>query len=844
MKDGRLVTLTVDGETLEAAAGEMLLPVLRRAGRRIPTLCHDDRLTPYGGCRLCVVARRDGREGLVPACSTPVLRGMVIDTDTREVREARRGQLHLLTLDHRMDCPVCERHGDCRLQDLLYEYGLPDRRYPFQRRRRHRDDRSPVIARDPEKCILCGKCVRLCEEVQGVAAIGMVGRGLEIHVATAGERPLDCELCGQCVNACPVSALTARPYSPEVPVWLREKDSTTCSYCSCGCQVVLESFRGSLQRVSAEVSRRPNHGKLCVKGWLGWDVGASAERLTGPLLRRHDRLEPVSWKEALDTVAAALRIARSEGPPVVGVGSSRLSCEDAYVMQRFLRAAVGTPHVDVGPVGGVDALVEGMGAVTGAPRSTATLEEMAEAGLVLVLRGDPTRTHPLVKTELVQGVRQRGQQLVLAHALSGGLERHAAMHLLVEPASEPVLLHGLAARLLARQSELLRTLPGFAGWSASVKAYTPEVVESTTGIPPRRLHELADRLLGARRVVLVVVTGLGIPGDEAETTRAAATLMALLETEGARGGGVLVLGEKCNVQGVLDAGLHPNLLPGHRRADRPEARRAVEARWATLLPGADGWGADRSFREAAEGGVGVLYLAGQDPAITWPRGYQAKEAVGRAGFVVVQDTFLTQTARLADAVLPVRILGERSGSLVGADGVRRPLRPVLDPPAPLPSDRELFIELARRLGSNLPPEERMIEELDALVDFRPRGGGSRCFEPVPPPLRRPAWSGILLDASPQLFHSGSVTNRSAALEALSPSEAVRIAPADAARLGVGNGQMVRVSSGPREVLLRVRLDRTVRPGTIVSLWNRGGRSAAALMVEHGQPTAVEVRRSG
>jgi predicted molibdopterin-dependent oxidoreductase YjgC len=321
--------------------------------------------------------------------------------------------------------------------------------------------------------------------------------------------------------------------------------------------------------------------------------------------------------------------------------------------------------------------------------------------------------------------------------------------------------------------------------------------------------------------------------------------MALLETEGERGGGVLVLGEKCNVQGVLDVGLHPALLPGHRWADRPEARREVESRWKGLLPGADGWGADRSFREAAEGGVGVLYLAGQDPVITWPRGFEAKAALSRAGFVVVQDTFLTQTARLADAVLPVRILGERAGSLVGADGVRRSLRPVLAPPDDLPRDGEVFAELARRLGAALPSEARLEEELEELVDFRPRRrGGSRRFEPVPPPLRRPAWSGMLLDASPQLFHSGSVTNRSEALEALSPSEAVRVAPADAARLGVANGQMVRVSTGRREVLLRVRLDRTVRPGTLVSLWNRGGGSAAALMVDHGQPTAVEVRRSG
>jgi len=300
------ITITVNDKVVQAPRGEILLHTLRRLGIVVPTLCHDERLTPYGGCRLCVVARRDGRGGLVPACSTPALPGMVIETDAPEVIESRRKQLQLLVLNHRMDCPVCHRRGDCQLQDLIHEYGSPDERLPFTRAEIPRDERSPVIVRDPEQCIICGKCVRLCDEVQGVAAIGIVDRGLAARVATPLERPLDCEFCGQCVNACPVGALIARPYAPRTPVWQRSAVTTTCPFCSCGCQIRVESYDGKLQRVISDPRSRPNRGKLCAKGWLGWDILDDPNRLERPLLRRGGRLETVSWNEALDAVAAEL----------------------------------------------------------------------------------------------------------------------------------------------------------------------------------------------------------------------------------------------------------------------------------------------------------------------------------------------------------------------------------------------------------------------------------------------------------------------------------------------------------------------------------------------------------
>jgi predicted molibdopterin-dependent oxidoreductase YjgC len=727
-----------------------------------------------------------------------------------------------------MECPVCERRGDCRFQDLIYEYGSPEGELPFELKKAPRDEASPVIVRDPEKCIICGKCVRLCDEVQGVAAIGVINRGLEARVATLLERPLDCEFCGQCVNACPVGALIARPYVSDVMTWLRDSATTTCSFCSCGCQVTVETHDGLPQRVTADVGTPPNRGKLCVKGWLGWDILTDPDRLQTPLVRRDDRLVEASWTEALDAIAQAMQKARDGGRPLVGVGSSRMTCEDAYLMQRFMRSELGSPHVSLGPVGGASALVDGLGASTGAPCSSSTFEEMAKADLVLVLCGDPARTHPLVKTELVQGVRQRGQRLVLAHALSGGLERHADLYLPIEPGSEDLLLLGVTARLLNSDPQLadgLRQTPGFDEWADSLEPYDPEAITACTGVAAGQVDQIAEMLREARSVVSVIVTGLGIPGEEASAARAAVSLMALLESGGTQSG-VLVLGEKANVQGVIDVGLHPALLPGHKPAEE------------------GGWKAKEALSRAAQEEVGLLYLVGQDPVGAWPLCYNAREAVEGADFVVVQDAFLTKTARLADVVLPVRILAEREGTTVGADGVRRPLHPINTTRPELPQDGQIFVELARRLGLSLPAGEELERELEGLSLWPHGKAPIRQLEKVGPPIPCPKRSGILLDTSPQLFHSGSITKHSRLLQELSPTVAVRISPHDARELDVKSGETIRLAVEERELLLRARIDRTVRRGTAVVPWqSSGGDSAAALIAEIGPPLAVSLRRS-
>ncbi|MGE5236534.1 MAG: molybdopterin-dependent oxidoreductase [Acidobacteriota bacterium] len=838
-----IVTIRVDGLEGEAERGRPLLAVLREWGIEVPTLCHDDRLLPYGGCRLCLVARRDGAGALVPACSTAVEHGMVIDTDAPEVIAARRRQLQLLLLDHPMECPVCVRRGECRLQDLVLRYGVPDAQLPFLRQPKPRDERSPLIVRDPEKCILCCRCVRLCDEVQGVAALGVVERGLSARIATSLDGPLDCEFCGQCVDACPAGALVARPFTSEVPPWQRTVTLTTCSFCSCGCELTVESHEGRLQQVRASLDARPNAGKLCAKGRFGWDLLGSDERLTQPLVRREGRLHPASWKEALSATTAALHAARDRGDAIVGLGSTRLTLEDAYLFQRLLRSVLGTPHVDCGPGRGVRALVEGVLPVLGVPRSTASFADLAASDVVMVLRADPTRTHPLVKTELIAAVRRRGQRLILAQALSGELGPLAEHDLAIAPGSEVALLYGLARQLAGdpRLAAEAHAVEGFDAWREGLASYTTEAVAAATGVTAETLAKVVETLRDARALVVVVVTGHGIPGDEVAVARAASELLVLLGRSGQAGSGILVLGEKADAQGVVEAGMHPALLPGGRSAGDPEARALCSSLWGMPVPAGPGWSAREALPRSAAGEVGVLYLVGRDPVDVWPQAFAARAAVAGASFVIVQDAFLTETARAADVVLPVAILLEREGSLVNAEGVRRPLRRAVRPPAAVPLDGELFGEIAARLGARLPHGEALERELASLLagpaPERPRFG-------VPPAPSAPvSGTGLLLDAAPHLFHSGSTTRHSASLNEVAPVVSVAIAAADARRLGVVEGETVSLVNGDREILLRAHVDRRVRAGQVVALWNSTSDGGGALAPDDDAPTYVEVRRS-
>lgn len=341
-----MISLTINGKRVNAPDGATVLDAARRNDIYIPTLCDDPRLEPYGGCRLCLVSIK-GMPRPVTACTTPATEGMEVETTNGPIERQRRTIVELLLSDHPNDCMVCERAGDCTLQELAYFYDLRTNRFAGERRQYAKKDQNPFIERDMEKCILCGKCVRVCEEIQGVAAIDIANRGFVAKVSTPFEKDLDCEFCGQCVSVCPTGALMGKQSLGKG----RQKDvkevETVCPYCGCGCSLTLHVSRNEVVRVTSKPDT-VNEGWLCVKGRYGYSFINSPDRLTSPLIRKDGKLVPASWDEALGYVAEKLAAIRSRhgADAIGGLSSARCTNEENYLFQKFIRAGIGTNNVD------------------------------------------------------------------------------------------------------------------------------------------------------------------------------------------------------------------------------------------------------------------------------------------------------------------------------------------------------------------------------------------------------------------------------------------------------------------------------------------------------------------
>ena len=344
------IRMNIDGKEVMTTSDRTILEAARENGIRIPSLCHEQRMEPYGACRICLV-EVEGARGLLPACYTKVTDGMVVNTETEQLRRLRRTIIELILSDHPLDCMTCESTGNCELQDLAYEYGVKDGRFKGEQHTYDLLADNPLIERDYDKCILCGRCIRICREVQGVGVYDFVNRGFDAVPGIPYDKAMTespCEFCGQCVSTCPTGALTSVPSKAKGRSWQVEKVRTTCPYCGCGCQLDLHVRDGEIVEVSSPIMVGSGQGNTCVKGRYGYAFVSHEERLTTPLVRKGGKLVPTSWEEALGTVAAHIRGAMDDKGPdsVAFLASARCTNEENYLLQKLARAVVGTNNVD------------------------------------------------------------------------------------------------------------------------------------------------------------------------------------------------------------------------------------------------------------------------------------------------------------------------------------------------------------------------------------------------------------------------------------------------------------------------------------------------------------------
>ncbi len=653
------VTFTVDGRKLTAPAGTLLIDACRKAGIEIPAFCYYPGLSLQAACRMCVV-RQEKVPKLQTACTTTVAEGQVFFTESPEIAQARKATIQLLLGNHPLDCPVCDAGGECELQDMTFRYGAGESLYAEAKDHRDEQQWSPAVFYDRPRCILCYRCVRMCGEGMDVWALGISGRGADSLIVPnvkgngKGGNQLDCEQCGMCIDVCPVGALTSGSYRYKTRPWEMTHVSTVCTHCADGCKVTLGVRQDN---DGSEIVRADNRDKngingdfLCAKGRFGFDFVNSPDRLAQPLVRGNGKLEPASWEHALRFAAGKLKEIRdSRGGAAIGViGSNRTTNEENYLLQKFARAVLRTNNVDHERTTDYAAFAR---ALAGQSGKTAGLRDIASACGVLLIGGNPTDEHPLLAWLLRTNVRLNRARLYIANAGTIKLARQAKATIQIKSGDYNDLPAGLDA-----------------GRSAFAKAIRAE--ES-----------------------LVVIFGEEMRGETVDK----------LVAWGVKRGNVrfACLGDHSNSRGAADMGLLPDLLPGYVPVTAPGAFSEYPN-----LPAAPGKSLPQMIEAAGNGELGALLIVGADPVAT----RKLDPALLKNTFLVVQDLFLTETAALADVVLPAASLYEKSGTVTNTFGDLQLLRKGADRAGVKP-DFEILVRLAGGV----------IDDIRTLVPYSKRG---------------------------------------------------------------------------------------------------------------------------
>ena len=624
----QIVTLTVDGKKVTAPAGSLLIEACKSAGIEVPSFCYYPGLSLQGACRMCVV-KVEKMPKLQTACTTGVTEGMIVSTDSDEVRQARKAMVELLLGNHPLDCPVCDAGGECELQDMTFSYGAAESK--FIEAKNHRDEQqwSPVVYFDRPRCILCYRCVRVCGEGMDVWALGIQNRAVGSVIAPNQEDHLDCEECGMCIDICPVGALTSGAYRYKTRPWEMTHVGTTCTHCGDGCKTTLGVRRSE---TGMEIVRSDNRDKsgingdfLCVKGRYAFDFAHHPERLAQPLIRKHGKLTPATWEEAFALIGQRFREVRDQnGGNAIGViGSNRTTNEENYLLSKFARVVLKTNNIDHHRTADFPALAA---ALNGKPGKTASMRDVLNAPAILVIGNDPTNQHPLLAWQIRTNVRLRRAKLYLINSAPIKLRRQATAFGLLTAGAE-----AKAVAFLAGDDSLLDAL----------------VSQDMTRDAWIALRET---IRGEQK--LVVIFGSELRGHALEKLVSfAATL-----TEAK----LICLGDYANSRGASEMGLYPDLLPGYEPVTNTQI---FQQEWGTL-PTEKGLSLPEMVEAAKAGKLKALYVVGSNP-------------VGRFGidpfafsktFVVVQDMFLTETANLADVVLPAANAYEKTGSYTNTCG--------------------------------------------------------------------------------------------------------------------------------------------------------------------------------
>ncbi len=818
------VTLTIDGRQVSVPPGTLVVDAAAALGIEIPVFCSHPKLDPVACCRMCLV-EIEGPRGpqLLTACSVPVAKDMVVRTDTPQVKDTQDANLAFLLLNHPLDCPICDKGGECPLQDQTMRFGpgISQLVEPKRRKKKHYLI-SDAIVLDQERCVVCWRCIRYLQEWEDKPQLALFERGGETIIDIQEGHPVDAKTGGNIIDICPVGALTNRVARFAYRPWEIERTPSICNLCSVGCNMRLDTRTHALRRVIGRENMQVNDQWICDKGRFANAWVNSPERLTMPLLRKEGELIAVSWQEAIQYVADRLRsVKRQHGADSIGgIGSAKLSNENNYALQRFMRQIIGTNNIDHRDGGDVAALPNGLPALTDVMKPQ--YGPAPQVANVLLFGLDPSEELPILDLHLKRAVRRGGVKLIIAHPRQVELTRYGGPYLAYRPGSEAMLLNGLVKAVLAAQPDATQTAPDV----------SDEQLRQVCGVDPADVTRAAELLTGGGRT-LIIYGPMAARGVHGALVRDGLNNLALVSGNAAPDGlSPAYVGLDANSQGCRDMGVLPDRLPGHAAPDDEAARARLHQLWggATPLPATPGKSYSQMLDAAGEE-IKALFVMGADPA---SERFDWAEKLGKLDLLVVQELFLTETAAQAHVVLPAVSWAEADGTFTNLERrVQRAPRALRDPQSKAAPDWMILDHLANSLGVNWPfADERAItHEISqavsqyagmtwgALGDQGMQWGAAELrtqpdYRPLTQPEAPQTPRAFTLVTGTVLFDNGTMFYRTEALRGRAFGVAAGLHPDDAATLHVDDGAAVIVRSDYGELTLAVKLDARVQPGSV------------------------------
>ena len=843
----------------------MLSFIRRRAGNGlVPTLCDAPNLEPFGACRVCSVEVRTepgGPARTVASCHTPVTEGQYIYTSTAEVNKLRKNILELVLTDHPLDCLTCEVNGNCELQTVAAQVGIRQVRYPKGETHleRTKDLSHPYMVSDLSKCINCYRCVRACDEVQGQFVLSMAGRGFDSRIVKGLDQSFmdsDCVSCGACSQACPTSAISDVFQSKSVQA--TETTRTVCTYCGVGCNLEVATRSGEILSIKAPYDAEVNQGHTCLKGRFAFKFYNHPERLDAPMIKRDGKFEKVGWEEAYSYIAEKFHFYKETYGPdsLAGISSSRCTNEENYLMQKFFRAVIQTNNIDGCARVCHSPTALGMQRTFGTGAATNSIEDLKYTDCILVIGANPTDAHPVTGAKLKQFAMKSGHVSIVIDPRRTELARYATHHLALRPGTNVAVLNMMMYYIveagLVDTAFVENRTEGYDDFVRELMALDLDQMEAICGVPRGQVRAAALAYASAPNAMSFHGLGVTEHSQGTFTVMQIADLAMLTGNIGRKGVGVNPLRGQNNVQGSADMGVQPHQGAGYLDVTKPEVNRRYNEFYGAQVPAHIGYKIPEMFQAALEGKLKALWIIGEDVVQTDPNTQKVIRALQATELVIVQELFMTETAKYADVILPGASFLEKSGTFTNGERRVQAVRQAVEPRPGTKPDGQIIVDLMNRMGYAQPDytPDGMLEEISQIVPFfagirwerlgknglqwpvAPDGTDTKIlhqdqfkrglgyFEFHPWEESREITSHgeeypYILTTNRELEHynCGAMTRRTAN-EQLLGSDYLMIHPDDAAAHAIRDGEYVCLESPRGKVDVKARITDEVRPGVL------------------------------